>query len=185
MAKEVGYTGARVQPEDGRIAQTVATAMDGRAASVVNAPGVTFRGIECSNISVPDRNGACVRPRAPTITLDDVYFHDFEIGFLGGTPGGVVTIQNSMIERSKPGDRNHGIYVSKGVGQLIFRGNRVLTISGTGYGLKTGAIKSRRKHSMHFRNSINRSASGWLISQSPCSVSGLRGLNGLIFALTR
>src|SRR5581483_1463219 len=43
----------------------------------------------------------------------------------------------------------------------------------------------QRKHSIHFRNSCTRSMSSCCIRHVPSGASGGRGLNGLIFFLTR
>jgi hypothetical protein len=117
-------------------------AFDGKAALVINGDNVVVDGIECSEIHVPDKNGACIRIQAPNLTVRNVYFHDNQEGILGGEEGGRVIIENSVFERNGAGGRAHGVYVSSGVDDLVFRGNKILSTMGSGHGLKSRAARS-------------------------------------------
>lgn len=81
--------------------------VQGKAALVVTADDVVIDGIECSNIKVPDQNGACIRIEAANLTVRNVYFHDNQEGILGGA-GGTLLVENSRFERNGFGGRAHG-----------------------------------------------------------------------------
>lgn len=125
----------------GRGAHLRGRACGGKAALVIKGRGVTVDGLECSDITVPDRNGACIRIEAPDLTVRGVYFHDNENGVLGGR-GGTVTIEDSLFERNGRAGRAHGVYISKKVDLFVFRNNRVLSTKGEGHGLKSRARRS-------------------------------------------
>lgn len=117
-------------------------AIEGKAALVVRADGVIVEGIECSEIRVPDRNGACVRIEGRDLTLRNIYAHDNEEGVLGGV-GGTVVIEDSVFERNGA-NRGfaHGIYIARGVETFVFRRNRVLATKDEGQGVKSRAQRT-------------------------------------------
>ena len=110
----------------------------GKAALVVTADDVVIDGIECSNITVPDQNGACIRIEAANLTVRNVYFHDNQEGILGGA-GGTLLVENSRFERNGFGGRAHGVYISRKVESFVFRNNRILETTGAGHGFKSRA----------------------------------------------
>jgi hypothetical protein len=118
------------------------TACGGKAALVVTGDNVTIQDIECSGIMVTDRNGACIRLEAPSLTVRNVYFHDNQQGILGGFAGGTVIVEDSVIERNGFRGRAHGVYISRHVDRLEFRRNSVLSSKGEGHGLKSRAAVS-------------------------------------------
>ncbi len=122
-------------------AHMTGVAAEGKAALVIKSSGVLIDGIECSNISVRDRNGACIRIEGANLTVRNVYFHDNEEGILGGV-GGTVLIENSRIERNGHGGQAHGVYISQKVDTFIFRNNEVLSTKGKGHDLKSRAQRT-------------------------------------------
>lgn len=121
-------------------AHVTGAAAQGKAAFVIAGDNVTIEGIECSEIEVPDENGACVRGEGDNLTLRNVHFRDSQEGFLGGK--GRVVIENSRLERLGEGGRAHGIYAINGVDELILRGNKILASKGEGHEVKSRAKKT-------------------------------------------
>lgn len=117
-------------------------AVQGKAALVVKAPGVMIEGIECSGIVVPDNNGACIRIEGDDLTVREVHFHDNQQGILSGPGGGVLVIENSLLERNGFGGRAHGVYIGEAVETFVFRNNRILATTGAGHGLKSRARRT-------------------------------------------
>lgn len=97
-----------------------------------------IRNIECRNVSVPDKNGACVRHEGTNLTLNHVYFHDSEQGVLSGKKSGTLNIENSRFERLGKQGQAHGIYI--GAGELNISDSLFLAAQDQGH-----AIKSRAK----------------------------------------
>ena len=64
----------------------------------MKASGVIAEGLESSAISVPSKNGACIRldPEAADATIRDLYYHDKEEGILGGARHGNVVVEVSF-----------------------------------------------------------------------------------------
>lgn len=85
-------------------------AIQGKATFVVDGDAVTIEGIECSGVSVPDQNGACVRQQGKDLTLSRVYFHDSEQGILSSSGSGKLTIEYSLFERLGKAGRAHAVY---------------------------------------------------------------------------
>ncbi|MCC2614874.1 hypothetical protein LJ739_01305 [Aestuariibacter halophilus] len=108
-----------------------------KAALVVRGKRTTIRQIECFNIQVKDKNGACVRLIGRDLTLDNVYFHDAEQGLLTGGKPGIVKIINSRFENLGRIGRAHGIYV--GGGQLFIQNSHFLSSKDEGHEIKSRA----------------------------------------------
>jgi hypothetical protein len=140
QAARVDVDNITIRGEPG--AHLIGQATDGKAALVINGDNVVVDGIECSGISVADRNGACIRIQAPNLIVRNVYFHDNEEGILGGVIGGNIVIENSVFERNGWGGLAHGVYTSSRVDELIFKGNVILSTKGRGHGLKRRASRS-------------------------------------------
>jgi len=117
-------------------------AVRGKAALVVTGARVTIDGLECSDIAVRDRNGACIRIEGDDLTVRNVNFHDNEQGILSGPGGGTLLIENSTFERNGRDGRAHGVYIGTSVDTFIFRNNRVLSTQGEGHGVKSRAKKT-------------------------------------------
>src|SRR5262245_37443425 len=81
---------------------------------VVFGNNTTVENIEFSGCAVRDLNGAGIRQHGDGLTVRNCFFHDNEMGILGG--GGaasVVLIENSEFARNGAGDgQSHNIYIS-------------------------------------------------------------------------
>ena len=128
-------------------AHMTGVAAEGKAALVIKSSGVVVDGIECSNISVRDRNGACIRIEGADLTVRNVHFHDNEEGVLGGV-GGTVVIENSRIEQNGYGGQAHGVYISEKVDTFIFRNNQIVRTKGKGHDLKSRAQRTIIKNNI-------------------------------------
>jgi hypothetical protein len=117
-------------------------AVEGKAALVVKAAGVTVEGIECSGIAVRDNNGACIRIEGDDLTVRNVHFHDNQQGILSGPGGGALLVEGSLLERNGFGGLAHGVYVGPRIEEFIFRNNRILATAGSGHGLKSRARRT-------------------------------------------
>ena len=115
----------------------------GKGSLVLKASGVIIEGLEISNITAPDKNGACIRidPEAGDVTIRDVYCHDSEDGVLGGPKQGNVTIEGSRFEQNGFGGRAHGIYINSG-DSFILRHSEIISTKGEGHTLKSGAKRT-------------------------------------------
>jgi len=116
----------------------------GKASLVIVASDVFIEGFEISNVTVNDRNGACVRidPGAGDVVIRDLYCHDSENGVLGGPLKGIITIENSIFERNGANRGHaHGIYISQG-DVFILRNSQILSTKGQGHSLKSGAKRT-------------------------------------------
>jgi hypothetical protein len=91
-------------------AELKGVAVEGKAAIVVKGNDALIEGLDCSEISVPDHNGACVRLEGHNLTLRHVHFHDSEEGVLTGPDTGTLTIEDSVLERLGAGGLAHGVY---------------------------------------------------------------------------
>lgn len=124
---------------DGRRAHLAGGVCAGKGPLVVNSHDVTIEGFEISNVSVPSRNGACIRldPRAQDVTVRDVYCHDSENGMLGEVRG-QLTIEKSVF-RNNGFDRGqaHGLYI--GGDDVTIRQSQILATRESGHSLKIGA----------------------------------------------
>jgi len=134
--KLVGKTGA-----DGSRAHLKKIACNGKAAIDLHAPEVTVQGLKISGISVPDRNGACIRvaPTAINLLIKDIICLDSENGILGRVSpnGGVMTIEDSLFSGNGKAGHAHGIYINGGE-SAILRNVKILAAN-DGHLLKTGA----------------------------------------------
>lgn len=113
----------------------------GKAALVIQGDNVTIKGLECSDISVSDGNGACIRQEGSNLTLQNVYFHDSQQGLLGNDDTGFLHIEDSVFERLGHGGRAHGIYVNA-TDELIVRNSSFLAAEGEGHEIKSRAAKT-------------------------------------------
>lgn len=116
----------------------------GKGAIIVTASNVLIEGFEISNVSVPDKNGACIRvdPSASDLVIRDIYCHDSQNGILGGPRSGSLTIEDSTFERNGfDKGHSHGIYINKG-DVFTLRNSRIISTKEHGHSLKTGARRS-------------------------------------------
>lgn len=88
-------------------------AIRGKAYIVNYADDLTIKNIECREITVGDRNGACIRQEGSNLTLEHVYFHNSENGVLEATnKPSKILIYNSRFEQLGRVGRAHGIYTN-------------------------------------------------------------------------
>jgi len=117
-------------------------AVEGKGAIVIKGSDTLIEGLECSEIAVPDHNGACVRLEGPGLTLRRVYFHDSEQGVLCGLGAGTVTIEDSRFERLGGGEGHaHGVYVGP-IDALIIRRSQILASRDQGHEVKSRAKRT-------------------------------------------
>lgn len=121
-------------------ARLVGAAVGGKGALVVRANDVTIEGLACSGISVPSRNGACVRLEGHNLTLRRVHFFNSEEGVLAGHRAGSILIEDSRFEHLGRGGQAHGIYT--GGGELIIRRSLFLASKGQGHEIKSRAART-------------------------------------------
>jgi hypothetical protein len=88
--------------------------VEGKAALVIRGNDVTIEAIRCSEMHVPDRNGACIRAEGRNLTLRNVHFHDCDTGLLSGDQPGTIEIHDSRFENMAGRAFAHGIYVGGG-----------------------------------------------------------------------
>jgi hypothetical protein len=120
------------------------TACEGKGSIVVKASGVIIDGLEISSVSVPSKNGACIRidPESVDVTIKDVYCHDSEDGILGGAPRGNVIVEDSVFERNGAnGGQAHGIYINGG-NTFVLRRSQIISTKEFGHTLKSGAKRT-------------------------------------------
>ena len=121
-------------------------AAEHKAALVIKGDNVTIEGLECSDISVTNGNGACIRMEGRNLTLRNVYFHDAQQGLLAGKAGapekGVLLIEDSRFERLGFGARAHGIYVGEDDITLDIRRSRFVASNGQGHEIKSRARRT-------------------------------------------
>ncbi len=112
----------------------------GKGSLIIQSDNTQIIGLECSHVSVADRNGACVRLEGRNLQLSSVYFHDSEQGLLSGKDSGVIMIENSRFERLGKSGQAHGIYV--GSGELYISNSHFLSSKDEGHEIKSRAAKT-------------------------------------------
>lgn len=110
----------------------------GKATFVIQSNGVTIDSVECKNVKVPSRNGACVRLESGDLTLRNVNFSHNENGILTWDRANKILIEDSIFEGNGKAGRAHGVYVS-GAQQVIVRRSRIIGSRDQGHGLKIRA----------------------------------------------
>jgi len=125
----------------------------GKAIWIINGNNVTIRNIEFSGARVPDKNGAGIRLQHGSLTLDNCYFHDNEMGLLtAGDPKIHLTIENSEFSRSRQdylitGKLSHNIYVGE-IGRFVMENS---ISRGAEYG---HLVKSRARNTVIRNNRL-------------------------------
>ena len=135
MAGKLTQNGVLLKGSQGTVLRGVAH--NGKAALVIAADDVTVDTIECLDIAVKDKNGACIRFEGKNLTVKNVYFHDAEQGLLAGGDHGKIIIEDSRFERLGKAGYAHGIYV--GGGRLLIRRSRFLASKDQGHEIKSRA----------------------------------------------
>ncbi|WP_158307425.1 right-handed parallel beta-helix repeat-containing protein [Methylomonas methanica] len=130
------------QSADGRRAHLVGGVCGGKGALVTAAPNIVIEGLEISDISVGDGNGACVRLSRGTrdLTVRNIYCHDSQDGILGASDGHLLIEDSVFIGNGFGNGRAHGLYLNGG-GDVLIRRCRILSSQNAGHLLKSGARK--------------------------------------------
>ncbi len=115
-------------------------AAQGKAAIVIKGNNTLVENIECYDIQVKDKNGACIRLEGKHLTLNNVYFHDSQQGVLTGSHPGKVIVKNSRFEGLGKAGRAHGIYM--GGGKLLIEDSEFLNTKDQGHAVKSRAIET-------------------------------------------
>lgn len=121
-------------------------AIQGKAAIVIKGDNVVIEGISCSNITVADKNGACIRQEGKNLTLINVHFYDSQQGVLQNADSGFLNIKYSLFERLGKDGYAHAVYAQGE--ELLIESSQFLETKDQGH-----SIKSRAK-STQITNSI-------------------------------
>ncbi|MBU1308864.1 MAG: hypothetical protein KKE30_04945 [Gammaproteobacteria bacterium] len=114
--------------------------VNGKGFILATGNNLTVHNIECRYISVPSKNGACIRLEGLGLTLNKVYFHSSEEGILetASKPGNVY-ITNSRFELLGKAGQAHAMYLNKA--NLFFSNSIVVASKDQGHGIKSrGAV---------------------------------------------
>ena len=96
---------------------------NGKAIFVTSGPDITVENLEFKNATVPDRNGAGIRPEGAKLSVRSCYFHDNENGIQGGAVGSEILVESCEFEHNGHGDgQSHNLYINV-VGRFTFRFN--------------------------------------------------------------
>ncbi len=88
-------------------------AVAGKGMILAQGNNLTVRNIECRHISVPSKNGACVRLEGRGLTLEHVYFHNSQTGLLEtAKEHGHIWIRHSRFENLTKDARAHSLYLN-------------------------------------------------------------------------
>jgi hypothetical protein len=129
-----------IQAEKGAHVRGAST--QGKAALVIRGNNTTIIGLECSQVKVPDGNGACIRMEGENLTLRNVHFHGNQMGILSGPKSGRVVIEDSVIENNgiAGGALGHNLYINGDA--LEVRRSRILSARNEGHEIKSRAAKT-------------------------------------------
>lgn len=113
-------------------------AVGGKATFVIQGNDTTMEQIECSGVTVPDQNGACIRQEGKNLLLKYVYFHDSEQGILANDGSGKIQIEYSRFKNLGKAGRAHAIYVNK-ADRLEVRYSKFYSSKDEGHEIKSRA----------------------------------------------
>jgi hypothetical protein len=108
---------------------------------VIAGDSVSMENIECSGVSVPNENGACIRQEGKDLHLSGVYFHDSEQGILTAKNTGSLVIEYSTFEGLGKGGLAHAVYSAND--RLEIRYSKFYKSKDSGH-----EIKSRAKETL-------------------------------------
>ncbi len=120
------------------------TSAEGKAAIIAKGMNTLIENIECRNIAVKDRNGACVRLEGRNLKLNHVYFHHSQQGLLTGAKPGHVEINDSRFESLGLDGLAHGIYI--GGGELTLSNSLFIAARSQGHEIKSRAARNLISH---------------------------------------
>jgi hypothetical protein len=114
----------------------------GKAPLVTASGGIVIEGLEISDVSVGDGNGACVRldPGTRDLTLRDIFCHDSQDGVLGASAGLLRIEDSAFVGNGSGNGQAHGIYLNGG-DEVVIRRSRFLSMRNAGHSIKSGARK--------------------------------------------
>lgn len=110
-----------------------------KGAIITKGNNITITNIECKNISVRDKNGACIRSEGANLTVEHVYFHDSEQGILS-SHNEYLHIIDSRFEKLGKNGFAHGIYID--AGELIVEKSQFIAAVSEGHEIKSRASKT-------------------------------------------
>lgn len=139
----IGHDDVTVQGSEGT--HFKGAAIQGKGTFVVDGNNVVIEGIECSGVSVPDQNGACVRQQGQDLMLSNVYFHDSEQGVLSAQGSGKLTIEYSRFEQLGKAGRAHAVYSNND--SLEIRYSRFYSSKDQGHEIKSRAPRTLIEYS--------------------------------------
>ncbi|MGF1692162.1 right-handed parallel beta-helix repeat-containing protein [Photobacterium kagoshimensis] len=116
----------------------VGGAVSGKATFVIQGNDTTMEQIECSGVTVPDQNGACIRQEGKNLLLKSSYFHDSEQGILANDGSGIIRIEYSRFNNLGKAGRAHAIYVNK-ADRLEVRYSKFYSSKDEGHEIKSRA----------------------------------------------
>jgi len=132
-------SGVTIRAEPGAILKGAAA--EKKAALVIKGNDTTVDGLECLDIAVRDRNGACIRLEGVGLILRNVYFHDSQEGLLANDGSGDILIEDSRFERLGEAGQAHAIYVNK-ASSLTIRRTQILSTRDLGHAVKSRAVRT-------------------------------------------
>jgi len=106
----------------------------GKATFVIQGDNTVIEGMNCRNVAVRDRNGACIRHESRNLVLRNVHFYDSQQGILAGGNSVSILIEDSKFINLGENGRAHGIYVN--AGSLIVRRTIVTGSKDQAHGIK-------------------------------------------------
>jgi hypothetical protein len=133
-----GRDGVSIYGSYGTIFDGVAAG--GKGAFVIASNDTTIEDLTCRNISVRDKNGACVRLEGTNLTLRRVVFENNENGLHAGSQAGNVLVEDSVFDGNGKIGRSHGMYINSG--RLTVRRTKVLSSKDQGHGIKSRAERT-------------------------------------------
>ena len=114
-------------------------AAQGKAALVVTGRDTVIVGLECTNIEVPDGNGACIRQEGRNLTLKRVNFHRNQAGLMATKSSGVVRIEDSIFAEN--GHKGRPNILAEGDALELVR-SQVVAARGEGHEITTTAKRT-------------------------------------------
>ena len=114
--------------------------VNGKGFILATGNNLSVQNLECRYITVPSKNGACIRLEGAGLTLDNVYFHSSEEGILEtASTVGNIYIVNSRFELLGKAGQAHAMYLNKA--NLYLSNSVILAATDEGHGVKSrGAI---------------------------------------------
>ena len=110
-------------------------AADGKGAITIKSDNVVIDTVNCRNISVRSRNGACIRHEGGKLLVKNVHFKDSEQGILSWHKSESVIVEDSILENLGATGRSHGLYIDGK--RLEVRRTKIIGSKDQGHGIKS------------------------------------------------